>query len=114
MNAILESTTGMYPQCRAIRNFAVNIERQQTRTQDGTVKAMEIAATHCETCGSFISRESREIGRRAAYDGALDSRHQPSAEGFRTKPVQITAYSVCWPRIGRKGGHGRAYDAREL
>ena len=61
MNAVLKSTTGMCPKCRSIRNFVANIERQQTRTPDGTVKAVEIVATHCETCGSFVSRESREV-----------------------------------------------------
>jgi hypothetical protein len=60
MNAILESTTGMCPKCRCIRNFAVNTERQQTRTDNGTVKEIEIVGAHCESCGSFISRESRE------------------------------------------------------
>ena len=61
MNTVRKSATGMCPKCRSICNFVVSIERQQTGTQDGTVKAVEIVATHCETCGSFISRESREV-----------------------------------------------------
>jgi len=61
MNAILKSTTDMCPKCRVIRNFVVNTERQQTRTEDGMVKPMEIVVTLCESCGSFISRESHEV-----------------------------------------------------
>jgi hypothetical protein len=66
MNAILKSTTGMCPKCRGIKNFAVKTEREQTRTQEGVFKTLEIVATHCETCGSFISRESRDVVDQAS------------------------------------------------
>jgi RNase P subunit RPR2 len=64
MNAILKSTTGLCPKCRDIRNFVVNTERQEARTADGGIKAIEIVVTSCESCGSFISRESREVADR--------------------------------------------------
>lgn len=61
MSAVFTSKTGMCPKCHVVRNLRVNIERQEIQDQDGTITKMEISMTHCESCGSFVSRESREI-----------------------------------------------------
>jgi hypothetical protein len=61
MSAILKSMTGICPKCGVIRNFSVNVEHQQHRQPDGTEQEIETLTTHCETCSSFVSRESREI-----------------------------------------------------
>jgi hypothetical protein len=65
MSTIFTSKTGMCPKCHVIRNFRVNIERQETRSQDDAIKTMEISTTHCESCGSFILRESREVSEQS-------------------------------------------------
>jgi hypothetical protein len=39
----------------------VNVEHQERRDQEGADRAIEVSTSHCESCGSFILRESREI-----------------------------------------------------
>lgn len=77
MNAILNSVTGMCPKCRLVGNFLVTLERQQIYDQDGTDKAIEISTTHCESCGTFISRESREVAEKES-DDTTAKRHIPN------------------------------------
>jgi hypothetical protein len=55
------SATGLCPKCRVVRNMSVTVERQQATAEDGTVTTTEITTTHCESCGSFVSRSSREV-----------------------------------------------------
>jgi hypothetical protein len=57
------SKTGICANCHVVRSLRVNIERQQIQGIDGTITSMEISTAHCETCGSFVSRESREVTR---------------------------------------------------
>ena len=63
MSAVFTSKTGMCPKCHVVRNLRVNIKRQRIQGQDGTITTMEIFTTDCESCGSFVSRESREINK---------------------------------------------------
>jgi len=58
-SAISTSKIGLCPNCHVVRNLRVNVEKQ---IQGEGGAAMELRTIHCETCGSFVSREIREVG----------------------------------------------------
>ena len=63
-NAVSTSKTGICPNCHAVRNLRVHIEYEQGI--DGTT-TREVRAAHCESCGSFVSRESHKLRQKDSW-----------------------------------------------
>lgn len=61
MEPILETATGLCPKCSVVRTLSVSIERLPSEAEDGSVRQVEITTRHCATCGTFISRDTRDV-----------------------------------------------------
>jgi transcription elongation factor Elf1 len=63
----VETATGFCPNCQLVRNIVINIERQRNQERNGATMQVEIATANCDSCGSFISRQRRELADEKSW-----------------------------------------------
>ena len=52
--------TELCPSCRTIRSMKVAVSKRTVRGPDGSVKTIQTASFHCESCGQFVRSEEAE------------------------------------------------------
>ena len=53
--------TELCPSCRTIRSMKVAYSKRTVRAPDGSVKTIQTASFHCESCGQFVRSEEGEL-----------------------------------------------------